>query len=585
MSEKHYTSERHIQILIYLMKKHGIKKVIASPGTTNLTFVGSIQSDPFFEIYSSVDERSAAYLACGLAVESGEPVALSCTGATASRNYLSGLTEAYYRKLPILAITSTQHLGRIEQYMPQVIDRSETINDTVYMSKQIYQIHTEEDVWNTEVSINEALLELSHNGGGPVHLNVETTYSRDFSVKELPHARVIHRITHSDYMPILSNERIGIFIGAHAEMGEELTNCIERFCVIYGAVVFCDQTSNYKGNYKVFPSLICSQSNYVSDCRRLSVLIHIGSISGSDIIMDPKSDYEVWRVNPDGKVRDTFRKLKYVFEMEETVFFNKYIDLNVSNGVKNSDYYQEWKKECEQIENKIPELPFSNVWIAKNTIDRFPKESRVYFAILNTLRSWNYFPAPDTIVGYSNTGGFGIDGGLSTLIGSSFINKDRLFFCIIGDLGFFYDMNVLGNRHVGNNLRILVINNGRGTEFTNYNHLGASFGEDAKPYIAAAGHFGNKSKSLIKHYASDLGFDYYSASSKEEYKQSLERFVDSNLSEKSILFEVFTDGIDESNAIRIMRNLKVDSSHATKLAIKGIMGEKSYNTLKKIVKH
>ena len=60
-----------------------------------------------------VDERSAAYIACGLSEESGEAVALTCTGATASRNYLSGLTEAYYRKLPILAITSTQHVGRI----------------------------------------------------------------------------------------------------------------------------------------------------------------------------------------------------------------------------------------------------------------------------------------------------------------------------------------------------------------------------------------------------------------------------------------------------------------------------------------
>ena len=108
-----YTIEKNVQMLIYLMKKHNIKKVIASPGTTNITFLASIQQDTFFEIYSAADERSAAYIACGMAAESGEPVALTCTGATASRNYISGLTEAYYRKLPILAITSSQHLGRI----------------------------------------------------------------------------------------------------------------------------------------------------------------------------------------------------------------------------------------------------------------------------------------------------------------------------------------------------------------------------------------------------------------------------------------------------------------------------------------
>ena len=106
MNKKYYTSERNVQIVIALLKAHGIKRVIASPGTTNMTFIGSIQNDSWFEIYSSVDERSAAYLACGLAAETGEPVVISCTGATASRNYMPGLTEAYYRKLPVLAITS-----------------------------------------------------------------------------------------------------------------------------------------------------------------------------------------------------------------------------------------------------------------------------------------------------------------------------------------------------------------------------------------------------------------------------------------------------------------------------------------------
>ena len=96
--KKGYTDERNAQILISLMKKNGIKKVVASPGATNICFVASLQYDPYFEIYSAADERSAAYIACGLAAESGETVALSCTGATSSRNYMPALTEAYYRK-------------------------------------------------------------------------------------------------------------------------------------------------------------------------------------------------------------------------------------------------------------------------------------------------------------------------------------------------------------------------------------------------------------------------------------------------------------------------------------------------------
>ena len=103
-----YSVEKNVQILISLLKAHGIKKVIASPGSTNVCLVTSLQNDSFFEVFSCVDERSAGYMACGMAVESGEPVVLTCTEATASRNYMPALTEAFYRKIPVLAITANR---------------------------------------------------------------------------------------------------------------------------------------------------------------------------------------------------------------------------------------------------------------------------------------------------------------------------------------------------------------------------------------------------------------------------------------------------------------------------------------------
>ena len=140
-----YTVERHTQILIALLKEYGIRKIVISPGNTNVTFVVSVQNDPFFELYSCVDERSAAYMACGLASKCGEAVVLSCTGATASRNYFPGLTEAYYRKLPILAITSTQHEYKIGNNIAQVIDRSVAPNDTIRYSLSVDVTHSEEE--------------------------------------------------------------------------------------------------------------------------------------------------------------------------------------------------------------------------------------------------------------------------------------------------------------------------------------------------------------------------------------------------------------------------------------------------------
>ena len=277
--ENIYTGEKNIQILISLLKKHNIKNIIASPGTTNISFVASVQSDNFFNVYSCVDERSAAYMACGMAAETQEPVVITCTGATASRNYLSALTEAYYRKLPIIAITATQHLARIGQNIAQVIDRTVQIKDTVKKSIQLTSVHTSEDRWACNLKVNDVLLECRRNGGGPVHINMVTTYSNDFSCKVLPDERKIERIIKSDKFPEIT-KKVAIFIGNHYIIDKKLESRIEEFCEKYNAVVICDHTSNYNGKYKILGNLIFNQKkNY--DLKNIELLIDFGNISGA----------------------------------------------------------------------------------------------------------------------------------------------------------------------------------------------------------------------------------------------------------------------------------------------------------------
>ena len=146
MKAHYYSKERNTQIVISLLKAHGIRKIIASPGATNIGFVASVQIDSYFEVYSCVDERSAAYMACGMAAESGEPVVISCTGATSSRNYMPGLTEAFYRKLPILAITSSRGENLIGHLKPQVTDREN------YRYVNIMEYHDGEYVLTNKIS-------------------------------------------------------------------------------------------------------------------------------------------------------------------------------------------------------------------------------------------------------------------------------------------------------------------------------------------------------------------------------------------------------------------------------------------------
>lgn len=564
MEKKFYTVERNVQILISLLKQYGIKKVIASPGTTNMTFVGSIQQDPWFEIYSSVDERSAAYLACGLSAETHEPVVLSCTGATASRNYMPGLTEAYYRKLPVLAVTSHRGNSQIGHLIDQQIDRRQRANDIAVESVELPLCKDAGDENYCTIEANKALLALTLNGGGPVHINMFTAYNSDFSVRELPKARKIGRITPFDAMPTLpATGKIGIFVGSHLDFTKREIAAIERFCATNDAVVFCDHTSGYIGKYAVNMSLICCQHNYSSPNTAVDLLIHIGEVSGC---YRPHGK-EVWRVSPDGAIRDTFGRLSKVFMMPEYLFFEHYsID-----DEENTSFLESCNEEYANAISNIPELPFGNIWIAQNYSKRIPQNCQLHLGIYNSLRSWNFFKLPEGVHGKCNVGGFGIDGGISTLVGASLANPDKLYFGVFGDLAFFYDLNVLGNRHIGKNLRIILINNSRGAEFRLYGHPCSIFGEEADPYMAAAGHFGRQSKDLVKHYAQDLGFEYLTASDKETFESAADKFFDPNIRERSIILEVFTETEEESEALKATQNIFTEKTDILKEKIKGVV--------------
>lgn len=583
MDGKYYTSERNIQIVLTLLKAHNIRKVIASPGATNITIVASMQQDPYFEIYSCVDERSAGYMACGLAAESGEPVVLSCTGATSSRNYMPALTEAFYRKLPVVAITSSQPNERIGHLFAQCTNRIVLPKDIVLKSVQVPSFVSESDAWDRIIKVNNALLELKRHGGGPVHINLPTTFSADYSVKELPSARIIERITVQERFPELpQNGRIAVFIGSHKSWTKEEEEALDVFCAANNAVAFCDHTSGYKGRYRVLYALVAGQKQYRSLLCNVDLLIHIGEISGDyySLCVNPK---QVWRVSEDGEIRDTFHAIRYVFEMPERKFFLHY----AQKGGFQDGYLQDCLKEYDAVCEKIPELPFSNIWMAQQLSHVLPNNSVLHLGILNTLRSWNFFEISRNILSYCNVGGFGIDGSISSLVGASLTHPDKLYFGILGDLAFFYDMNVLGNHHVGKNVRILLVNNGRGTEFRNYGHQGSVFGEEADRYIAAAGHFGNKSTLLIRHYAEDLGFEYLTASNKEDFLKASERFITTEMTDKPMLFEVFTDSGMESKALEMMLNIQTDFQvvvkNKIKEGVKSALGQSGVRTVKKIL--
>lgn len=572
----HNTSERNIQIVLSLLKSYGIKRVIASPGSTDVAIVSSMQHDDYFIMYSSIDERSACYMACGMAEETGEPVVIVCTGATSSRNYLPGLTEAFYRHLPVLAITCSRSNANVGHYVNQVTDRSTPPPDTVNLSVYAQAVRTAEDEWDCTIKVNKAIQGLTRNGGGPCHINLETVYSKDFSTQEIKPAKMIHRYHINDKFPEIPYGKTGIFVGAFPKWSEALTAAVELFCEKYDAVVFYDHTSNYKGKYGVLIPLLSLQADGKFGEYDIDTMIHIGYVSS--IVCKGKN---MWRVNLDGEIRDPFRRLTTVFQMTELDFFNAYTQGGTENTAVPTQYLR-YRQEYQNLYNAIPELPFSNLWVAKTLSPHIPENAVIHFGILNSLRSWNNFELPESVNAYCNTGGFGIDGGVSSLIGASMVNRDKIFFGFFGDLLFYYDMNSLGNRDIGSNVRILVINNGLGQEFKNYSSFGAMFGADTDAFIAARGHFTNRTRPVIECYAESLGFEYLAASNKEEFEQNYARFVTSEKTEKPMLFEVFTETEEESEALELVSTLTTKGQVAKKA--KEIMNKPELVQLRRVAK-
>lgn len=540
-----YAAQKNVQILVALLKSHNVRHAVLSPGSRNMPLVRSLETDPFFTTYSVVDERSAAYFAIGISLAQNAPVLLSCTSAQATRNYIPGLTEAYYRGSPIIAVTADYRQSKIGQGVMQALDQMSIPRDSAKISVQLPLVHDAEDEEHCARLVNEALLGLWHHGPGPVHIDLPIESPWVGGVTELPKVKTIERHALSESLPDLVGKKVLVMVGQHAPFTDRQQEALDRFSETYDTVVYTNQLSNYFGPKSVPATLLVENIDtptfvtYAPD-----VLITIGGQPG-DYGIDAKlrsGTYEHWRVNKDGRIEDTYGRLTRVFECSEEDFFNAYSELAPRRT--SSNYYDKWA--AGTARRSIPaNIPLSHAHVAATLSPVIPSGSTVHFGILSALRNWNYFRLNEGVAGYSNVAAFGIDGGLSTFIGHS-VASASLCFLIIGDLSFFYDMNVIGNRHVKSNARVILVNNNGGGEFRLYAHAANQFGDEADVHIAAAGHHGS-----ARGWVESMGWDYIEVRAKQDLLDARERFI--GASDRPILMEVFTTMHDDSEGVRLIR--------------------------------
>lgn len=530
----------NIDVIVQLLKRNGIDHMVISPGGTNIALVKAVQDDPFFTCYSVVDERSAAYFAIGVYLQIGKPVAMCCTSAQATRNYIPGLTEAYYKHVPLLAICMQKHPRFTYQEYMQAPDQSSLPNDSVKESFTMPFVADVNDVYHSIRVANQAMQELTHNGTGPVQLCVPWL---DFPIGDAkPVVRDIRRYGVEDVWDLdLTGKKIMLVIGEHRPFNDRTHERIDSFCRQWGAIVYANLLSNFHSPYCVATNLLMSTLSKESFSGLApDIVITLGGQTGDyplyKMLSKPEfSTIEHWRIAEDGNVVDTYDKLVRVFQCSEDFFFERSCSDFTESDIKNADYINRWR-ECQSRLNTDVQIPFSNAAIAQYMSSRIPSGSVVQLAILNSLRVWELFEFDETVAFFSNVGAFGIDGGTSTLIGQSFAT-DKLCIMITGDLAFLYDINALSIRGIRSNVRVLLINNNGGFEFK----LGIGHSKDTDRYIAAGDHF-----KTAKGWAQDCGFTYMSATTMKEFVEHAEPFLAK--SDTPIVFEVFVSDNNENEA-------------------------------------
>ena len=585
-----YTIHKNVQILIALLKEHGIRHIVCSAGTRNIPFVFSVLRDDFFKCYSIVDERSAGFFAIGIMQVTQEPCAIVCTSGTASCNYLSAVTEAYYQHLPLVVLTSDRLRAHLNQQEDQCIPQLNLYHDVIRKVVDLAPVRDDMDAWYCGRLVNEALLELDHREKGPVQINFQVdpkypTPGGDFIINQpsLPKVTKISRIMADDgddaWMALskrMEGKKIVIFYGQNLPISQHETDVINDFCDKYDVIFYVEHISNIH-----IKNRICSAGLHSKvDWKKYTPDIVI--TMGGNRMADPKfsirainDSIEHWHVSPNGEIADLFKCQNLIVECKQSFFFQKLAGLGKKCQHPYLDLWRSMEKMKIVRQPLSSDFEFSQVYAIKRLCENLPENSILHISNSNSIRIISSFDLPSGIDVYCNRGTCGIDGSMSAYVANSYMS-DRPSFLCIGDLSFFYDMNALWNNYINANTRILLCNNSGGAILNLDTYKSVCI--DNAPVNTPAIH-----STSAKGWAESRGFKYLCAHNKEEYEDYIKDFV-MDKSDKPILFEMFSDMDLDIKMRSKISSLYGSNMEQTMDSIKGVIPKSVKTKIKKLLK-
>src|SRR5690349_20504629 len=147
-----------------------ISEAILCPGSRCAPLTLAFARHPSIHVRTISDERSAAFIALGIAHQTHKPVVLVCTSGSAAYNFAPAVAEAFFQQIPLVIITADRPVEWVGQLDGQTIDQQSIYGSHVKKSFQLRDDEHPDNAWAINRDVNEALNTCMQWPCGPVHL-------------------------------------------------------------------------------------------------------------------------------------------------------------------------------------------------------------------------------------------------------------------------------------------------------------------------------------------------------------------------------------------------------------------------------
>ncbi|MBK9291107.1 MAG: 2-succinyl-5-enolpyruvyl-6-hydroxy-3-cyclohexene-1-carboxylic-acid synthase [Bacteroidetes bacterium] len=530
--------------LATLIRRRGIRRLVVSPGSRNAPIVSVLCNMPGMECYTIVDERSAGFFALGLAQQSGEPVALTCTSGTATLNYGPAVAEAFYQRIPLLLLTADRPPEWVDQADGQTIRQQGLFDLHVRKSVSLpAEVHNEDDLWFAGRLSAEALNALQWPVAGPVHINLpfrEPLYNlpaefpgeiKDISILRgefLPHPQQLDKLVASWN----GSTRKMILVGQMMP-DPQVQEAVRLLAADPSVVVLTETTSNLYGHG--FVSAIDRSLSVMPEPEAYEpeILLTLGGQVVSKRIkafLRKAKNMQHWHVDPAHDSPDTYKHLNIHIPAAPSVFLPL-----LSGRIQRSEstfrqLWQQLQEKGKQLHDQyLDRCSFGDLKVYEVVFNHLPEDYDLQLSNSTPVRYAQLFDHPHGRRQFANRGTSGIDGSVSTAAGAA-LASGRPTLLITGDLAFFYDTNGLWHKHLSPDLKIIVIHNGGGGIFRFID--GPSDSGLLERFFEAS------HRTSAAGLASAYGLHYFVAGDIESLRRSLPAFFAP--SDKPSILEVFT---------------------------------------------